>query len=408
MKNIFLVVFVLFLLSSCKHNPYKLKKYKFPDPVDTSTRPIEYQLKKTYEIGDVSATNEFPSARLNNFLKLNDSTFQATISAENVPINHSPWYAFKIWSKQSKSIYLKLHYTTHKHRYFPKLSTDGENWEQIDSMAINLTSDSIHAILKLDLTTEPLWVAGQEIQDHRRVGEWVNQWVGNPVVTLGNAGNSVQGRELYFMNLSKGSNQNKPTIIVISRQHPPEVTGYLAMRAFIETIIEKGSANGFLEKYRVLVYPMLNPDGVDLGHFRHNTGGIDLNRDWAKYNQPEIKQITSHIVREAKEAENEVILGLDFHSTFYDVYYTFDESVNRKLPGFTSEWLGVIEKELDLDDINEQPSGLNQPISKGWFFKQFGAEGIVYEIGDSTPRDFIKTKGEVSAVSMMDILMRLR
>jgi len=51
---------------------------------------------------------------------------------------------------------------------------------------------------------------------------------------------------------------------------------------------------------------------------------------------------------------------------------------------------------------------LNQPISKGWFFKQFGAEGIVYEIGDSTPRDFIKRKGEVSAVSMMDILKKMR
>ena len=408
MKKLYLLIFIIFLLSSCQHNPYKLKTYKFPEPVDTTTRLIEYQVKKTYEIGDVSATNEFPSARLNDFSQLDDSTYQATISAENVPINTSPWYAFKIWSKQPKSVYVKLHYTVHKHRYFPKVSMDGENWERLDSTLNTLTSDSVHAILKLDLTEKPLWIAGQEIQDHRRVGEWVNQWKDHQVVTLGDAGKSVQGRELYFMNLSKGDHLNKPTVIVLSRQHPPEVTGYLAMRAFIETIIEQGATNGFLEKYRVLVYPMMNPDGVDLGHFRHNTGGIDLNRDWAKYHQPETKQITTHIVKEAKEGKNEIVLGLDFHSTHYDVYYTFDETVERKLPGFTKEWLSRIEKELELDDINEQPSGLNQPISKGWFFKQFGAEGIVYEIGDSTPRDFIKTKGEVSAVAMMDILMKMR
>ena len=42
------------------------------------------------------------------------------------------------------------------------------------------------------------------------------------------------------MNITKGDNLNKPAIIVISRQHPPEVTGFFAMKAFIETLIEVG------------------------------------------------------------------------------------------------------------------------------------------------------------------------
>lgn len=407
MKNVFVILVLISILGSCKHNPYQLKTYKFPSPVDTSTRPIKYQEKKTYHIGEVYASNEFPSARLNGFSQLNDSTYQVLISPENAPINPSPWYAFKIWSKTPKSIYLKLHYSFHRHRYFPKVSKDGENWEAIDSSSFTLTPDSTDAILKLDLTQQPLWVAGQEIQDHRRVGEWVTQWKDNPLVSIGSAGNSALGRDLFYMNLSKGSHQNKPTIVIISRQHPPEVTGYLAMRSFVNTIIKEGDRNGFLEKYRVMVYPIMNPDGVDLGHYRHNTGGIDLNRDWAKYHQPETKQVTSHIVSEVKEGKNEVLLGLDFHSTYYDVYYTFDETVKRKIPRFTKTWLKEIEEELGLENINEQPSGLGKPISKGWFFKQFGAEGIVYEIGDSTPRDFIKTKGEVSAKAMMDILMKM-
>lgn len=407
MKNILLIFVIVSLWGSCKHNPYQLKTYKFPSPVDTTTRPIKYQEKKTYQIGDISASNEFPSARLNDFTQLNDSIFQVLISPENEPINPSPWYAFKIWSKSPQSIYLQLHYPGHRHRYYPKLSRDGNIWEPIDSSSFKLTSDSTGAILKIDLTNQPLWIAGQEIQDHRRVGEWVRQWKDNAMVTIGTAGNSALGRDLFYMNLSKGDHQNKPTIVIISRQHPPEVTGYLAMRSFVNTIIKEGGNNGFLEKFRVMVYPIMNPDGVDLGHYRHNTGGIDLNRDWAKYHQPEIKQVTSHIVSEVKAGKNEVLLGLDFHSTYYDVYYTFDESVKRKIPGFTKTWLKDIEKKLELDDINEQPSGLGKPISKGWFFKQFGAEGIVYEIGDSTPRDFIKTKGEVSAEAMMNILLKM-
>ena len=228
----------------------------------------------------------------------------------------------------------------------------------------------------------------------------------NPVVTQTSAGKSAQGRDLYHLNLSKGSDQDKPTVIVISRQHPPEVTGFLCMKAFIETIITEGATNGFLEKYRVMVYPLMNPDGVDLGHYRHNTGGVDLNRDWSQYHQPEIKQVTSHMVRETVMHKNDVILGLDFHSTYHDVYYTPHESIERKIPDFTKAWLEKIRLAVGLDDINEKPGKNLQPTSSAWFNRQFGATGITYEIGDDTPRDFIKVKGEVSAQAMMNILLK--
>jgi len=45
------------------------------------------------------------------------------------------------------------------------------------------------------------------------------------------------------------------------------------------------------------------------------------------------------------------------------------------------------------------------PVSKSWFHTQFGAVGITYEIGDSTPRDFIEEKGRTSALEMMKLLM---
>ncbi len=399
------LLFLSLVIGACVRAPDRLVKHKYPNKINTRTRPIEYQQKKVYEVGDVRASNRFPSARLNDFIQLNDSTFQATISPENTPINASPWYAFQIWSGTNRSIYLRLHYTEHAHRYDPKISQDGERWTALDTHLISVMPDSIDALLRLDLTPEPLWVAAQEIQDYRRVGAWVKQWKDNPVVSIGTAGKSAQGRSLYYLNIAKGDFRERPAVVVISRQHPPEVTGYFAMQAFVEEIIQRGRENGFLDRYRLMVYPLVNPDGVDLGHFRHNTGGIDLNRDWSKYRQPEVGQITDHIVNEAREGKNEVILGLDFHSTHYDVYYTFDDSVNPKIPGFTKEWLERIKDALDMEDINEQPSGLGAPVSKGWFYQQFGAESITYEIGDETPRDFIKVKGAVSAIAMMNILL---
>lgn len=405
----FVLLLAITLLFSCKGtNSLLAEKHAFPKPVDTTTRPIQQVKPQTYTLGGLSASNDFPAARLNSFLQENDSTYVAKIWPENFPINPSPWYAFKLWSETERDVYVRLDYSNGaRHRYVPKLSKDGESWTALDSTLVQLSQNKTSATLKLKVSKDTMWVAAQEIQDHKRVGNWVSEMAKKPVAHKSSAGKSALGRELYHLNLFKGKDYIKrPTVLIISRQHPPEVTGFLCMKAFVETIIEEGTINGFLEKYRVMVYPLMNPDGVDLGYFRHNTGGIDLNRDWSQYHQPEIQQVVNHMVSETSLAKNDVVLGLDFHSTYKDVYYTPDETVERKIPEFTKAWLEKIRVATGLEDINESASANDMPTSKGWFNRQFGATGITYEIGDRTPREFIKKKGVESARAMMELLLK--
>ena len=275
----------------------------------------------------------------------------------------------------------------------------------MDTTLLRFNSDSTQVSFKIPISQDTTWVAAQEIHDYKRVTDWVLKFEQSPFVTRETAGVSAQGRTLHYLNISKGPYDKKPTIIALSRQHPPEVTGYFAMQSFLETLLDEGGKNGFLEKYRVMVYPLMNPDGVDLGHYRHNTGGVDLNRDWSVYNQTEIQQITNHMVRETTRHKNKVLLGIDFHSTWKDVYYTLDESVKRSIPDFTKAWLEKIRIGTQLIDINEMPGKISRPTSGGWFNQQFGATGITYEIGDDTPRAFIQLKGSVSAQALMEILM---
>lgn len=405
----FVILIAIALLFSCKGtNTLLAEKHTFLKPVDTTTRPIQTQKENNYTMGGLSASNDFPAARLNRFLQENDSTYVAKIWPENFPINPSPWYAFKLSSETERDVYIRLDYSNGaRHRYVPKLSKDGEQWSALDTTLIQLNEDHTGATLKLKVSKDTLWVAAQEIQDHKRVGTWVNEMAKKPVAHKSSAGKSALGRDLYHLNLFKGKDySDRPTVLIISRQHPPEVTGYLCMKAFVETIIDEGATNGFLEKYRVMVYPLMNPDGVDLGHFRHSTGGVDLNRDWSQYHQPEIRQVVNHMVSETSIAKNDVVLGLDFHSTYKDVYYTPDETVERKIPDFTKAWLEKIRVATGLADINESASANDMPTSKGWFNRQFGATGITYEIGDRTPREFIKKKGVESARAMMELLLK--
>ena len=146
----------------------------------------------------------------------------------------------------------------------------------------------------------------------------------------------------------------------------------------------------------------MNPDGVDLGNWRHNAGGVDMNRDWSVYNQPEIKQTVALINKALNKNKSRLILGLDFHSTWYDVFYTNKEKMNTALPTYVEDWFSALEKNIP---NNEQSANSNQPTSKGWFLNGHRSVGITYEIGDVTPRETIKVIGKISAEQMMNILL---
>ncbi len=401
-KTLLVASCFLFVLFGCR--TYEAQPFVFEKPVDTTTRPINYQTKKIYEAKGIFADNRFDGARLNDFKHLQNELYQVTIEPENMPINPSPYYAFKLWSTTDKNIQLELNYTDARHRYAPKISSNGKDWTLLADNLVMLAADSVNATLALEVGADTLWVAAQEIQNSTHARAWCDQIAQHSDAQLSVAGKSKLGRDLLLLDIGKGAAEKKDIIAVISRQHPPEVTGYLAMQAFIEEIMnDTPLSNNFRKKYRVLVFPMMNPDGVDLGHWRHNAGGIDPNRDWAVYNQEENRTVANHIVRTAAEHRSDLILGLDFHSTYYDIFYT-NKVGSEAIPDFKDYWLQGIDSALG-QKSRSRPSYAQTPVSKNWFLKQFGAEGIVYEIGDSTPRDFIEQKGKVSAIEMMELLI---
>ena len=60
--------------------------------VDTTTKPIEKQLRKTFAFKDdgVYFSNEFDGARLNKIERTGENSYTILITPENAPINMSP------------------------------------------------------------------------------------------------------------------------------------------------------------------------------------------------------------------------------------------------------------------------------------------------------------------------------
>jgi len=405
----YVLLLTILTLAACN----RASTYNFPVDVDTRTKEIVLQQKQTWAFPESGLTvdNEFDGARLNAIRRTNDTLFTARIEPENGPINPSPWYAMRFKSDRNQTITVRLTYPTNvHHRYFPKVSDDRQAWAPVDSTGVTLGPGQFTADVRLELSAnQTRYLAGQEVINSGDVADWLDGLNARyNVVRPFSAGESKLGRNLPAFSISKGKPGARPTIVLLSRQHPPEVTGFLCLQAFLDGLLEHPRRDEFLAKYQLLVYPLLNPDGVDLGHWRHTAGGIDSNRDWARYRQPEARQVAYGIVRTMKETKSEVILGMDFHSTYKDVYYTHNDQVEppTALPGFKDAWLAAIERGIGGDfRINEEAEPIGKPTTMSWFRTQFGAEGITYEIGDGTDRAFVRRKGLVSADALVEVLL---
>ena len=246
MKKLSLILTLLCALSIYAQKPV----FKGQGPIKqivTISKPVEKQWKGTFhfETDGVYFSNNFEGGRLNGIERDNDSSYTVLITPENTPINTSPWYAFKIWSKQKKQIYVTLTYSEgYRHRYYPKLSKDGLNWTSIDSTdyveyekgnkSFDPDSQPLKVRMKLSVDSDTLWVSAQELQTSKHVEKWVEDISKKTFISNWQIGKSKEGRPLTA--LSIGKKKSKRMLMVISRQHPPEVTGYLAMKAFVETI----------------------------------------------------------------------------------------------------------------------------------------------------------------------------
>jgi hypothetical protein len=400
------------LFWSCK----KDTKWKGQEPikkVSTLTRPIQYQLKKTYSLGNgIFCSNEFAGARLNGVVLTNDSIITVLITSENTPINESPWYAFKIWADTIKNVQLKITYSEGvKHRYYPKISRDFSNWTNLDSAYYLADTASISkgespkfCTMNISINTDTLWVSAQEIITSKHIDNWTAELDSKPFVTLAEIGKSREGRPINLLQI--GNPESKKMIVVLSRQHPPEVTGWLAMKWFVETLCaDNQSAENFRNEYNILAVPLVNPDGVENGHWRHNAGGIDINRDWEDFNQPETRAIRDFMQKKVAEG-GKFYFAVDFHSTFEDIYYTINPEKKGNMPGLVPKLILAVAKEIPGYEPNIRPNSDDEPkiSSTSFFFYEFGAEAVTYEIGDGTSRDLIKRKGELTALKLMEFM----
>jgi cytosolic carboxypeptidase protein 6 len=133
--------------------------------------------------------------------------------------------------------------------------------------------------------------------------------------------------------------------------------------------------------------------------------GVDLNRDWVAFHQPETRAVRDEVRRIMAQPGAELWLGVDFHSTHYDVFYTLERTLETRPAGITDRWLAYITEALPHYEVRDAPSGLTTPMSRNWFYREFGAPALIYEVGDTTDRSLIREVAVTAARGTMQVLL---
>ena len=318
------------------------------------------------------------------------------------PINRSPWYAFRVSAKTDQATTVRLDFDHGYARYWPKLSSDGKSWSPAPADAVRRLDDDEAMEITLPPTEGPTWVSAQELLTNPYYDNWVDELRENDSVKLRLLSRSVMGRPVFVAETAA-----KPEVVyLIGRQHPPEVSGALAMRSFVNTVLgDSDLARRFRERYTLVVIPLINPDGIALGHWRHNVNGIDLNRDWGPFSQPET-QGAAQLVDEYDAAGARPALMLDFHSTRDSLFYTQLAEESSWSIDFATEWFARFrERRPDFQFKHDPRPRSGQPNTKNFFFDRYRIPAFTYEIADEEDRAAIEDTTPVFAEEMMKLLL---
>ncbi|WP_417622017.1 M14-type cytosolic carboxypeptidase [Parasphingorhabdus sp.] len=362
------------------------------------------------ETEKVTLDTAFPSGNVASCEASGSKRINVTLVPEDKPpINCSAWYAFRLTPRTPGKITLNLDYEACGHRYWPKTSSDGVNWDYLPKKFVKVEEvDGLkRARITVKLKNVPLFVSAQEIFPPSVYRAWLDQTAQSSDAEGWLLGKSAEGRDIPGLNIRTNGTEPLEQVVLIGRQHPPEVTGALAILPFVETLLaDTPLAKRYRERFETIVVPMLNPDGVVRGHWRHSTGHVDLNRDWGPFTQPETKLMKALLDGIEKDLNKNLRLFVDFHSTKHDIFYTIPDDYQTTPPLFLKNWLDLLQQRTPDYEVNRDAGhNLGQPNSKNYVHKRYGVPTMTYEMGDETDRQLLRKIAIAAATAMMETLL---
>ncbi|MDD3563508.1 MAG: M14 family zinc carboxypeptidase [Candidatus Cloacimonetes bacterium] len=154
-----------------------------------------------------------------------------------------------------------------------------------------------------------------------------------------NVGSTVGGRAILVAKISDNVSvaEKEPQILYTSTMHGDEVTGYMLLLRFIDTLLSQYGSDpritNIVNNMELYIGPNTNPDGTYYGGNssvsgarRYNQNGIDLNRNYPNYNgslNSGAIQTETQVMMDFAE-QHSFVFGINYHGGAEVVNYPWD------------------------------------------------------------------------------------
>ena len=345
---------------------------------------------------------DFDGASTSACTIIGEREFAVLVTPEHAPpINPSPWYGFRYESTGDAPVTITLRYLGGRHRYDPKWSNGGE-WREL---VVDIAKDRSTAVMRVPGGAGT--VAAQELIDPADTHADLLRWSAAVGVQPFTLGHSHDGRPIEALRL--GSGDAPRLVVLLGRQHPPEVTGAIAMQAFVDELVMLAARDpAQLADTQYLIVPTLNPDGTARGHWRANRGGRDLNRDWGDFAQPETRAVKAWL--DALPAGVRPAAMIDFHSTQRNLFYVQGDEASATQKRFLAKWLGGREAAYAGYPFTIEPRNANpgSGTAKNWFYATYAIPAYTYEVADTADRAGTRAAAAALANTLPEALAALQ
>ena len=334
--------------------------------------------KITKTIDGITFDSAYDNGSLENVVSSVSDEFDCTIYNEPGELGYSKyWFRFKMSGVAGRTITLNIEHTQNRR---PVISLDGINWRRMTAFEAPDYNTLILSFGASEDFAEVAFFYPYGVSEiFSEVAELVNSSIHASTEVIGQ---SYQGRDMWMVTVNDTSYPDaaKHRIWVHARVHAGEVTTTPTMLGFLEQVTEDSLLGERLRRYCIFnIVPLMNVDGVYLGHTRWDSHGYDIERDWCDpITLPEVLNIKNH-VDNFMAGSNPIEVALNLHSSqgYYTDTFFFKHvypSVTLDFETIQQDYIDAFDNATDLfDNLSAQTSQLSDCIFiESYFWNNWG------------------------------------
>lgn len=279
--------------------------------------------KITRTVQGITFDSNYDNGSLADVESAGEDVFNCDIFVENGELgSRKYWFRFTMTGVAGRSLILNL---DHSNNPRPVIKTPGNPWRRLTEAeaptqnAIYLHFEDIQNQAELAFFF-PYGV----LETYDRVNEYVRRC---DDASSSMMGLSFQDRPMWMISITDHNVpiERKRRVWIHSRVHAGEVTGTLCMLGILDLATEDSILGRHLRENLIFnIVPLVNVDGVWLGHTRWDSQGIDPERQWGNPSRiPETENLQNY-VDSFMSGPNPIELALNLHSTkgnFTDTFF---------------------------------------------------------------------------------------